>query len=284
MGVRGHFLTLFTVSLLITSCQSATPITQQTSKVVKETQATALVQHSHEHSLPSDTETVSASSVKKAIIKDIPILMYHSISKNPKNLLCVDPDQFALQMEQLAKHHYNAITFQDLLDWKNGKPIPVKPIVITFDDGYKDNYTAAYPILKKWGLKGVIFLPSEYIGSRHSLTIEQINEMLDSGTIEVGSHTLTHADVTHLSDKQLREQIVTSKEQLERMFGITVYSFAYPYGKFDAKSISMIEQSGYDFAVTTRPGLASKDQGLFELHRVRVPGDMQIQIFRQVFP
>ena len=110
----------------------------------------------------------ATENVTKQISNSIPILMYHSISVNPRNTLLVEPNKFEDEIKYLHDANYHTLSFKDLEDWKVGNPIAVKPVLITFDDGYKDNYTNAYPILKKYNMKGTVFLVSSFVGDNNN--------------------------------------------------------------------------------------------------------------------
>jgi peptidoglycan/xylan/chitin deacetylase (PgdA/CDA1 family) len=214
----------------------------------------------------------------------IPILMYHSIHTDPKNSLMVPPSTFEAEMQHLKDAGYHSITFKDLEDWKDGRPLPNKPIVITFDDGYKDNYTEAFPVLKKLGLKATIFVVSGFVGGKNNLTWDEIKDMQQSGIIEIGAHTVSHLDLTKLSEKQKWEEIHGSKVAIEEQIGCPVIAFAYPAGRYDDATVKETEKAGFEFAVTTRNGLAIPQQGLLTLHRIRVPGNESAEAFAREFP
>lgn len=226
----------------------------------------------------------SATPDQKERVEKIPILMYHSISDNPGNLLCLSPQRFAEQMRHLRNAGYHALTFADLEAWEQGKPIPVKPVLITLDDGYRDNYTAAFPILKQEQLKATIFLTVGFLNGQNSLTEEMANEMTNSGLVQFGSHSLSHMDLTQLPSDRLRQEVADSKRELEAKFGEPVTAFCYPSGRYTQQVEEEVKQAGYRFAVTTRPGWAEASQGMLTLHRVRINGDMTLDRFQELLP
>ncbi|WP_018132144.1 polysaccharide deacetylase family protein [Effusibacillus pohliae] len=223
-------------------------------------------------------------TVEKAVATKIPVLMYHSISDNPQNRLCLAPTRFAEQMEYLKQAGYHSISFKDLEDWKAGKPLPVKPVLITLDDGYRDNYTNAYPVLKRLHLKATVFLVTGFLNQKQFLTEEMVKEMAADGLIEFGSHTRSHADLTTLPEDRLRSEIFQSKAELETLLGTPVTAFCYPAGRLNEKTVNYVEKAGYHFAVTTRPGYAELSQGVLLLHRVRINGDLPLDQFKQMLP
>lgn len=217
-------------------------------------------------------------------IKQVPILMYHSISDNPKNLLCLAPAKFREQMTYLRQAGYHAITAKELADWGTGKPLADKPVLITLDDGYRDNYTNAYPSLKDAGMKATIYVITGSIGSNNSLTQDMLKEMSASGVVEFGAHTVSHLDLTTLSGARLHDEIYNSKQQLEEVLGVPVTSFCYPSGRFNQSTVEAVKQAGYLSAVTTKPGEAEVAQGMLTLHRLRINGDITIEQFKHMLP
>ena len=177
----------------------------------------------------------------------IPTLMYHKIGDAPKGSelkkLWVTTAEFRAQMEYLKSHGYTTITFSEMRDIESGKlKAPAKPVVVTFDDGYANNYENAYPVLKELGLKGCIFLVYETIDSHNSwhdpktepwlsmMTWTQAREMQDSGAVELGSHTMRHRNLASLPLDETRWELTESKKRLEDTLGREMVGFAYPYG------------------------------------------------------
>ena len=148
----------------------------------------------------------------------VPVLNYHQINDQDHNALTVSTDQFRKQMKYLAENGYHTITPGDMLDaWENGTPLPENPVIITFDDGYIDNYRNAYPILEEYGLKATIFLISDYIGTYPNyMTWDQAAEMQQSGLIDFESHTLSHEQLDQApSTEELQKQLMGSKQAIE---------------------------------------------------------------------
>jgi peptidoglycan/xylan/chitin deacetylase (PgdA/CDA1 family) len=173
-------------------------------------------------------------------------------------------------MKYLKDNGFNAITISEAYDAiYNGKSVPPKPVVITFDDGYEDNYTNAYPILMKYGLKGTMFVITDVIGKGGCLSISQIQEMYDNG-MDIESHTVNHEQLNLLSyDKQLKT-LKTSKEYLESILNKKVISIAYPFGKYNSDTIRAVKEAGYLMAFTTQYGFSKKSNGILTLARVRI--------------
>ena len=209
----------------------------------------------------------------KARRMPVPILMYHVISKAPVGVanaeLWVGEDVFAEQMRALHAAGYEAITLQQAWDgWERGGPLPRKPIVLSFDDGYLSHYTHAKPVLHELGWPGVLYLTIKAIGPG-GLSERQLHSLIKAGW-ELDSHTLSHPDLTTLDDATLARELSHSRRELQRRFGVAANFFAYPAGRYDARVQAAAEAAGYTAATTVEEGIASRRDDPFALHRVRV--------------
>lgn len=217
----------------------------------------------------------------------VPILMYHYISYPPPDAdryrrdLSVSPDNFDVQMAWLYWNGFNVITLQDLLYHLTlGWPLPEKPVVLTFDDGYADAYENAFPILKKNGFVGTFFIITDRItyGDPNYLTWAQVIEMHNAG-MDIQSHTRTHPDLRGLSEMQLLWQMLGSKEAIEARLPKEVRFFCYPAGRYDANAIRALQKFGYWAAVTTEYGATHTTDDLFTLKRIRIRATDSLETF-----
>lgn len=203
-----------------------------------------------------------------------PIIMYHSIDPNAtaENRLAITPENFQRQMSFLKNHHYNVLTLESLASLiKEKKRIPSKSIAITFDDGYKDNYFYAFPILKKYNLPATIFIIVNEIGRPDRLSWDEIKEMQDSGLITFGSHTLGHEHLPDIkSEQDLKKQIFDSKSILEEKLNKKITIFSYPNGGFSDRVRRLVIDAGYKLAVATNPGKKFANDDIFALKRLRI--------------
>jgi len=191
----------------------------------------------------------------------VPILMYHYIRPAPSIYtdylgyrLTVTPGDFTAQMDWLASSGYHPVDFNDLRSYFSGAvPLPAKPVVITFDDGYADLYTTAYPILQVHKFKAVAYIVTSFVGQASYVTAAQVQEM-DRHGIQIASHTVDHANVAKASLYWATAQLAASKTWLENLTGHSVVDFAYPSGKYSATAIAALQATGYDTAVTELPG------------------------------
>ncbi|MCK9594893.1 MAG: polysaccharide deacetylase family protein [Candidatus Omnitrophica bacterium] len=204
----------------------------------------------------------------------LPIAMYHSISQSvPEgNRLIVSVKTFDRQMEFLKTHKYNVISLEEAGDLiKNRKKAPARTLVLTFDDGYKDNYTYAFPILKKYNLPATIFIIVNEVGRPDRLSWDQMKEMQDSGLVTFGSHTLSHPFLECVEDDQkLLEEIESSRRILQEKLASPVNTFSYPCGRLNARVRECAVNAGYKAAVATNPGKKMANDDVFALKRLRI--------------
>ncbi len=204
----------------------------------------------------------------------LPVAMYHSVlTEAPAgNRLIVSTGTFERQMRFLKEKRYTTLTLDQAADIVSRRTKgPGKAVVLTFDDGYEDNYIHAFPVLKKYGLRATIYLVVNDIGKPGKLGWEQILEMKNSGLIDFGSHSLSHPFLDCIvSPDELVNEISRSKKILEEKLGAGVTTFAYPCGRFNAGVRQRVAEAGYRTAVVTNPGKSVKNDDLFALKRVRI--------------
>lgn len=226
---------------------------------------------------PSDQVLQMVPSGRGSV--SVPILMYHYIRVNPDPAdtlganLSVSPDDFKSQMSWLAQNGYHPIDLDDLRDYLLARgTLPSRPVVISLDDGYSDLYTAAYPALREHQFKAVAYIVTGFLGRPSNVTAAQVVEMNANG-IEIGSHTVTHPDLTKLPSGELRRQVEDSKVTLEALLGHPVLDFCYPSGAEDPAVVEAVQAAGYQSATTTRAGSTAHSAGdRYEWSRVRVSG------------
>ena len=204
----------------------------------------------------------------------VPVLMYHSVSDTPVGTpeLSVTRKSFDDQMSYLASNGYTPINIDDIADCSHYK----KPIVITFDDGYVDNFACAYPILKKYNIKATIFMVTKYIGLGGFLSKDQIVKMGDMVSFQ--SHTVDHVRLDMYNLNQVDYECRESQKVLRGITGKPVYAISYPNGMFTA-AILRIAAKYYDFAVTTLPGKDTRNSNKMQLRRIAVSRDATLSDF-----
>lgn len=204
----------------------------------------------------------------------VPVLMYHHIDERGEvSSLSVSPENFRRQMRFLSEHNYNVISLAELVQAKlEKKRLAPNTVVLTFDDGYEDNYLLAYPVLKKYSLPAIIFVIADSIDGEGYLNYQQIKEMASSGIIDIGSHTLSGAYLPGRSRGELGREICLSKKTLEANLNSRIKFFCYPIGGFSPGIQEIVKRCAYAAACTTNRGKAKNhlNNDLFALKRIKV--------------
>jgi peptidoglycan/xylan/chitin deacetylase (PgdA/CDA1 family) len=198
----------------------------------------------------------------------VPVLVYHVIGTAPLGStlegLYVPPSELRAQVGWLARTGWHAVTLDRVLAyWRHGVALPPKPVVLTFDDGYRGDWQYALPILRAHRFPGVLNLQ---IGNLVPL---RVRELMRAGW-EIASHTFTHPDLTTVGSAQLRREVRESRYWLRRVFHVPARVFCYPYGRYDAAVVAAVAHAGYQAAETENEGWASPGEGLLTLDRIRI--------------
>ncbi|MGL4976823.1 MAG: polysaccharide deacetylase family protein [Cetobacterium sp.] len=229
--------------------------------------------------------------------RDIPILMYHQFVEDKKDggkiKLFVTKKTFEMHLRILKILGYETITFKDLdrigLENRREK----KYIIITVDDGYKDNYKILYPLLKKYNMKAVIYFVTgsdynswtvESDGEKkfHLMDKKEVLELHESGLIEFGGHTLSHPSMVTLNDDELEKEIVQNKKDIESIIGEEIISFAYPYGHNSKRVQKAVKKAGYKYSVSTDSGTGIIDENLFDIRRTAIDKTSLLDFIRKI--
>ena len=216
--------------------------------------------------------------------------MYHKIARQNRRSLTsghyVNPGLFSRQMRLAKGLGFQTISLTDLGE----RPLPNRPLVVTFDDGYADFYQNALPVLQRLGMKSTVFLVANQLGGTNAwdvvlgdveerlMTREQIKDAAKKGT-EFGSHTLSHADLSTCSDAEARLEIFGSKRKLESELGLPIETFCYPYGHFKESTVNLVEEAGYRFACTTAKGVNTVQTPPHRLNRINIRSDTWSAVF-----
>ncbi len=252
---------------------------------------------------PADLEAPILPPVQPTFTAvQVPILMYHHISDGVTftalgKSLEVTPQSFEQQLNYLQKRGYHSITFNQLFDaLYYGGPLPKRPIILTFDDGYDDAYQFAFPLLKAHGFSGMFYIITGKVGWRAYLNWQQIQTMFDAG-MQIGSHTVHHVDMGSLvlySQALAQQELQSSQAALQKHLGVPIQQFCYPSGEpFKNGTIAARQQittllaaDGY-VGATTDPGISGINQSStapFVLLRIRVDGRSTLQFFMNSLP
>lgn len=234
-------------------------------------------------------------SILYAVLKFIPsrgavVLMYHSVGENDE-FFTVSPKVFEAQMCYVHEQGFNVVSVLDLyLMLKNGTTIPKKTVVVTFDDGYEDNFTEAFPVLSKYQIPATIFVSTERVGkqvvarkgsSLSFLTESQIKTMHESGLVAFGSHAHEHVKLGHIEPLSVSHQFETSKGILERIVGVKPYAVAYPFGSVT----SAVEEKAKEFFTIgfgVKKGRVYLGDNLFAVKRNSVDSQTSMMQFKGI--
>lgn len=216
--------------------------------------------------------------------------MYHYISELPEDAdvyrvnLTVVPEQFEAQLRYLQEQGYQTVKLLDIYEaLAIGKPLPEKPIVLTFDDGYKDAYTHAMPLLQQYGFVGEFFVlatPAHYEAPLY-LTWDDMYLMAEAN-MSIQAHGRDHYDLTGRGNDFLVYQILGAREAVEAHTGQPVRFFCYPSGRYDDATVAVVESAGYFGAVTTEWGATQRLDNRYTWPRVRINGGWSLQTFMKV--
>jgi peptidoglycan/xylan/chitin deacetylase (PgdA/CDA1 family) len=205
----------------------------------------------------------------------VPILMYHVIGTAPAGEtypgLYVRRSDFARQLSWLRAHGYHAVSLLRVYDyWKHGYALPQRPVVLTFDDGYREDFTNVRPLLARRHWPGVLNLAVRNLLDG-KLTVSQIRLMIRQGW-EIDAHTINHLDLTTLGSSDLRHEVAGSRTWIRRRFHVPVDFFCYPSGRYNARVVAAVRAAGFIGATIEGFSPASPRDGLLTLTRIRVDG------------
>ncbi|MCG2711777.1 MAG: polysaccharide deacetylase family protein [Candidatus Omnitrophica bacterium] len=202
----------------------------------------------------------------------VPVLMYHSIARGAENSrLIVSPESFERQMRFLKKGNYHILSMDEYVALlKENKKPDKRSVVITFDDGFVDNYTDAYPVLKKYKMPATISVVPEWVGKQDMMRWEQIKELNDDELIEIVSHGLSHCPLDTLSKEFVIKELSESKRILEKKLDTVIDYFCYPCGNFNPFVKEMAKLSGYKAALATHPDAKISLNDTYAIRRIRI--------------
>lgn len=243
-------------------------------------------------------ESESASALQSQAapgVTGIPVLCYHQLEAGDKSYggYNVSPERFEEQLRYLSRAGYQSLNQAQLVDLLAGRAqpgrdgVPERGVVLSFDDGLISHYRVAAPLLKRYGFRGVLFLYPTVLDSKRAayMNWEQARELVESGVFEVGSHSLYHPYLPELSSKRLASQMRDSRKILERKLGVSVRSFAYPFGVYDRRVIAAARDADYELAFTintggVRPGPPFSETDRLTLNRYMVTRGDDLKRFR----
>jgi peptidoglycan/xylan/chitin deacetylase (PgdA/CDA1 family) len=290
-----RFVLILIAALLLTGCNgmvfaspiltptaTAIPLTSTGTPIVKPSATQMIVSTPGLSPTPTSTWVAQGPDQVK-----VPILLYHHIAVSPiGSRYYVPPDKFETEIKLLHDWGYSPITTTMLVNSiRAGASLPPRPIIITFDDANEDNYMNAFPIMKKYGFTGVLYLPYDYIGTNGYLTVDQIKEMAAAGW-EIGSHSLTHSINFPIMDSAtLRAEIVDSRKKLMVLLGLPILTFAYPFGDAPNGAVDYVHFAGYIAGMGATGYTADQGTGnLFVLQRCEIKGSDDAKSMTRFLP
>lgn len=225
------------------------------------------------------------------MIKPVPILMYHRINNIPGDRITVPPQMLAAQLGYLKQKGYTTISLMDLYAHvTQGKPVPSRSVILTFDDSYEDNLLYALPLLQQYGMRATVFPITGWIGKYNdwedypgkprcrTMSWEQLKLWCQAG-MEVGCHTVNHPHLTALSASEIETELTISKTMLEERLGRTIDFLCYPYGSFDNRVKEIGKRIGFKGAVAIFEGTAFLRTDLWALRRVLISQRQSLKEF-----
>lgn len=229
--------------------------------------------------LPAASPVSHVPAKPMAVPLSVPILMYHSIGEEKNNDAVISKELFAEQMAFLSREQFNPITLDELYAYlADGKPLPLKPVVLTFDDGYRDTYEAAFPILKRYGFASTLFIPAEFVGER--LSLAELKEMKAAG-MAIMSHSQTHRELAPMTAKEQAQEIISSKQKLDSLLKQDTRYFCYPNGSYSPETLRLLKEQGFKLAVTIEPGWVKPADNRLTLTRVWVGNSVTLRYFEE---
>lgn len=214
------------------------------------------------------------------------ILMYHSVADTPEHFNSIPTEVFARHMEYLADKRFPVIPLSELAARVRERRELGGAVVLTFDDGYRNNFTNAFPVLKKYDFPATIFVATGRVGTTNAkygleyVREDEIKAMHASGFIDIEPHTVSHPKLAHLSVARAREEVSDSKVFIEQLVGKKARSFAYPYGNYDNTTVDVVRECGLEAAVTVHEGTINPNSEIFELPRNSVDASTTFTQFR----
>ncbi|HDN95238.1 MAG TPA: xylanase [Nitrospirae bacterium] len=229
----------------------------------------------------------------------VPVLAYHHVNDHRGDMVTVVPEVFEKQMRYLRDAGYRTLRASELLSYINGEiSLDEKAVMITFDDGWLDNYVHAFPILRKYNINATIFLATDWIerasenaidlnaripnhkesnllvkrGEEYRVVLnwELIREMAESGLVEFHSHTKSHGKCHNLSAEELEEELEGSRKIMEERLGRPCTALCWPFGRNNSLSVNIARENGYSLLFTTRRGIVKKGSDPYDINRIVV--------------
>ena len=220
---------------------------------------------------------VRGRDVKIEPAEGVSVLMYHMIGDIPDNGAVLTEEHFRAQLELIRKNGFHPITMNELYAYvTEGASLPEKPLCITFDDGYADNYSVVYPLMKEYGYPWTVFVITGDVGKPGRMTWDELSEMAESRQVTIASHTATHPKLAEISAEAARADILAAQKALKEHLGIENRWLAFPYGSYDAEVIDIAKSLGIQMVVTSDSGRVHTGDNPYALRRAWIGNEVSV--------
>lgn len=275
MKTKKNFFILLSIAIIAFLAGTGFYINEKNVKespVVSTNEEENICQYENKDTKIENEQDIKVNKFDGLSLKDnslgVPVLYYHSIQKDGKNELMMNPELFRNHLQWLKDNDYVSLTMEELYNYiKFNTPVPEKSVVITLDDGYVDNYINAMPIINEFGFDSTIFMVSDFISNPNFLTETHLKE-LEENKINIESHTANHLDLASLSREKQKEELEQSKKSLSDLLNKNIEYVAYPYGSYSDDTKNIARELGYKMGFSTDSGWASGKDDLFSIPRV----------------
>lgn len=224
---------------------------------------------------PAGEAAINREGVKLVPAEGVSVLMYHMIGDIPDNGAVLTEANFRAQLELIRQNGFHPITMQELYAYvTEGAPLPEKPVCITFDDGYADNFSLVYPLMKEYGYPWTVFVITGDVGKPGRMTWDELREMAESRAVTIASHTATHPHLAEISAEEARADILAAQQALREKLGIENRWLAFPYGSYDADVIDIAKSLGIQMVVTSDSGRVHTGDNPYTLRRAWIGNEV----------
>jgi len=219
----------------------------------------------------------------------LPILIYHYVEyvtderDTIRQSLNITPNIFEQQIKTLKDAGYTTITPSQIEKIEKGRLKIEKPVILSFDDGYRDFYTDVFPILKKYNIKAVAYVNPGLLDKLNYMYWDEVKEIAKSGYVEIGAHSMSHRSLSSIDEKSAEWEVRESKAMLEKQLNIPVTSFAYPFGHFNNQTIEFVKSAGFTSAITTDEGTNEDTKEKFTLKRIHPGSRIGLDLINKMY-
>lgn len=226
------------------------------------------------------SNAADTAAEKASVVTKVPVLMYHSVKEKPKNEYEMNTATFERQIKYLAANGYTSLSIDQYYSMINGEMmVPKKPVLITFDDGASDNYTKAFPILKKYKLKATYFVVANWLDTKGYLTSYQVNK-LAKNNIDIECHGLNHERLSQFSSDEQYKIVYAAREKISKISGKEVNYYAFPYGDLNLDAMMNLYNMDFKMGLSSISGISSNNDNRYCMKRIYISGYDSFTVFK----